>query len=135
MSKFIFGLLAILIYIVVIEGKNWINNKHKSCYEPLTLFAFATINDYSNTGQANSDKCCQAKTVGGKKYVLVDPEGTTPESCKDSCVYAYANAGNGERFCFRPGNLISECHSESNTTATKGFKLFLNIQFNTSVYV
>ena len=65
----------------------------------LTLFAFATRNDYSIIGQANSDKCCQVKTVGGKKYVLVDPEGTTPESCKDSCVYAYANAGNGERFC------------------------------------
>ena len=124
MSTLIFGLLAILFSIVVIEGKNWINNKHESCYEPLTLFAFATINDYSNTGQANSDKCCQAKTVGGKKYVLVDPEGSTPESCKDSCVYAYANAENGERFCFRPGNLISECHSDSDsdstTTATKG---------------
>jgi len=90
MSKFIVGLLAILIYIVVIEG------------------------------QANSDKCCQVKTVGGKKYVLVDPEGTTPESCKDSCVYAYANAGNEERFCFRPGNMISECHSESNNSNSIG---------------
>merc|ERR1711953_1404553 len=92
MSKFLFGLLAIILIFV--------------------------------KALAISEKCCQAKTVGGKKYVLVDPEGSTPESCKDSCVYGYANAENGERFCFRPGNLISECHSDSDsdstTTATKG---------------
>ena len=65
---------------------------------------------------------------------MVDPEGSTPESCKDSCVYAYANAENGERFCFRPGNLISECHADTDTTttATKGLNsLFMYIKINT----
>ena len=55
------------------------------------------------------DICCHVKEVGGVKYRLVKDHVMKPAStCKDDCVYQKVGSDGGY-YCFRQGELFSEC--------------------------
>ena len=66
------------------------------------------------------DMCCHVKEVGGVKYRLVKDHTMKPDStCKDDCVYQKVGPEGGY-YCFRHGDLFSECLDTTNTTSFRG---------------
>jgi len=59
----------------------------------------------------SEDDCCQQKDVGGKLYTFSDRiSEDEKERLKCSSTCAYKQEDNEEqKFCFKPGNLESEC--------------------------
>ena len=56
--------------------------------------------------------CCHVKEVGGVKYRLVKDHAVKPAStCKDDCVYKKIGTVGGY-YCFKHGELFSECLDE-----------------------
>ena len=64
---------------------------------------------------ANTERCCQRKTVGDKSYTLVESGGGVPLACKSSCVYT-EDDDPSKMFCFAPGYLTVTCHDIPPTT-------------------
>merc|ERR1719250_165655 len=64
-----------------------------------SLFCFLGISSQNLA----DDACCEAKTVGGVSYTLIEAEGDTGSfGCKDTCVYEEIGS-QGSRFCFKLG--------------------------------
>lgn len=77
---------------------------------PLSILCLFTISIKSD------DECCQLKDVGGKLYTLSDRiSEDEKERLKCSSTCAYKQEDNEEqKFCFKPGNLESECIEDVN---------------------
>ena len=67
--------------------------------------------------------CCHVKEVGGVKYQLVKDHSMKPApTCKDDCVYQKVGPGGGF-YCFRNGELFSECLEKEEGNMNFGFPL------------
>ena len=62
------------------------------------------------------EECCPQKDVGGKLYTFTDhisEEDKERLKCSSTCAYKQVDK-QGEKFCFKPGGLESECKNEGN---------------------
>jgi len=64
--------------------------------------------------EAEEEECCPKKVVGSISYTLV-PAGTfrgeLPQQCINACVYTVSGTSS-PKFCFKKGNLPTECSSD-----------------------
>merc|ERR1719318_861057 len=58
------------------------------------------------------EECCTEKVVGDIRYELISEENTSEYTCSNNCVYQQGGVPT-ERFCFKAGDLPSQCIEES----------------------
>eukprot|EP00092_Neocalanus_flemingeri_P001792 GFUD01001910.1.p1 GENE.GFUD01001910.1~~GFUD01001910.1.p1 ORF type:complete len:173 (-),score=15.03 GFUD01001910.1:286-804(-) len=72
----------------------------------LVLVLLVVVAGYA--GAAPNSGCCNAKTVGGVNYLLVERANTTMHGCDRSCVYQQEGIPES-RICFKQGPLPVIC--------------------------
>ena len=68
------------------------------------------------THQATGQQCCSKKTVGGILYNLVGSQAqgyASQYNCTNNCLYTQDSGDPNKKFCFKPGQLESQCSGKS----------------------